>query len=167
MKPHSTQDQAAVVDPAVLFRNTMEAPAPEEPKVEIPKPVFKVKNRSRAQKLTKLLYGPLGRVWVRKPISNLKAAQGTIEIGIEQNKTRTIKSSGSSFTNAFYEPIRQYVMGGDSLVATRKRFEAVVGPNFREPLCEPWEFAEAAMAQFKEEIEAENARRAVASKRSR
>lgn len=179
MKPHKSEPQP-VVDPTVLFRNTMEAetkPA-EEKKVEVPP--FTVKNRSRAQKLAKLLYGPLGRCFKVKTynfqtsrgVAGVDATIGTFErrgpgvaVGTEQGDKRIIIGAGQDFTEALREPIRQYVMGGKTLEETRKRFEAVVGTNFREPLCVPFEFAEAAFAQFKEEIEVENSRRHVAQHR--
>jgi hypothetical protein len=157
-----------VVDPAVLFRNTMEAEpkAPEVP--EAPPLEFKVKNRSRAQKLAKLLYGPLGRCFKVKSY-NVKVDEKDgaatykrhlhgVAVGTEQGDKRTIIGAGKTYTEALTEPIRQYVMGGKDLAETRKRFESVVGPNFREPYCEPWVFAEAAFAQFKDEIEIEKSR---------
>lgn len=98
---------------------------------------FVVQSRSRAQKLAKLLYGPLARVWVRKDAKQ-------IEVGTEQGAEKKKLAEGKDFSEAFKIPTETYIKGGLDYEDTRKRIRTV--SSFCNPLC----FIEDALTQFPE-----------------
>lgn len=132
----------------------MEVPPPqvEQPKPP-PPPPFSVKNRSRAQKLAKVLYGPMARVWINRSF-NRKVAEleaGTkyqrdvgVCVGTEQGAIKRILTGGKDFSEALKAPTETYVKGATDYDETKKRFRAVT------PFADVQEFVLDALKQFPE-----------------
>jgi hypothetical protein len=129
----------------------MEVPPPqvEQPKLP-PPPPFSVKNRTRAQKLAKVLYGPMARVWVNRLVpltSRPDALVGLgfgVQVGTEQGANKTILAQGETFSVALKLPTETYVKGATDYDETKKRFRAVT------PFADVQEFVLDALKQFPE-----------------
>ena len=135
----------------------MEVPSVFPPQVEHPRPPpppFSVKNRSRAQKLAKVLYGPMARVWINRSV-NVKVSEADgktewkrietgVHAGVEQGTFKNVLAMGENFNAAFRGPVETYVKGATDYDETKKRFRAVT------PFADVQEFVLDALKQFPE-----------------
>lgn len=83
--------------------------APEAPPI-----AFEVKNRSRADRAAKLLYGPTGRVWINRGLG--------VEVGTENGSERTVKGSGVDFAAALREDTKAYLSDDKTAFARARKF---------------------------------------------
>jgi hypothetical protein len=65
------------------------------------KVLFSVKNRSRAEKVAKILYGPTARFWMNR-------GDG-VQVGVEKNGEGTVIGTGKNFAEALRRDIQDYL----------------------------------------------------------
>lgn len=80
----------------------------QEPQFEITLPVWNVNNRTSADRIAKILYGPNARVWINRVIS----AQGDtgVQVGTEKGSDKTFLTSGVDFAEALEGPALAYLL---------------------------------------------------------
>jgi hypothetical protein len=121
-----------------------------------PVPPFMVPNRSRAERLAKLLWGPTARVWINRtvvPYPGAEPLHGCVQVGIPDVKLppdysgpkHSVKAEGLTFSDALHDAVKQYVKGGNSYEDTKARIRRVAVDALVE------EFVEEALSQFPEE----------------
>lgn len=120
----------------------------EEPKMP-PPPPFSIKNRSRAQKLAKVLYGPQARVWINRlvPVTDPDATPKTtfgVQVGTERGAEKKILAQGETLSAALRVPVETYVKGGSDYGDTKKRLREM------SLYADVWEFVTPALRQFDE-----------------
>lgn len=122
---------------------------PQEPAAPPPPPAFSVPSRSKAQKLAKVLYGPLARVWINRlvPMSDPDGAAKTafgVQVGTEQGSEKKIIAQGETFSVALKAPTETYLKGGSNYDETKARFRTVF------QFADASEFVVGALKQFPE-----------------
>lgn len=93
-------------------------------------PPFTVANRSRAQRIAKLVYGPQGRVWLNRDV-NTKVSDDTyvraigVRVGVEIQGKAQFYVGGKDFTEALKQVAEEYLAGAPSYADVKKRIRAL------------------------------------------
>lgn len=110
---------------------------------------FKVTSRSRAQKITKFLFGVLARVWIRRPVDTGTDLEPDVifgvAVGTEKGEKKKVLGEGKDFTEALGLSVHDYLMGGKDYETTLKRFRDL------SQFCDVRVFVQDALRQFPEE----------------
>jgi hypothetical protein len=142
-------DTSPVVVPEAPVAPTL----PESPGATVtPAKPFSCPNRSRAERVAKLLFGVSGRTWIGRSVRLGMEYGSGVEIGTEIGATKKTLGEGYDFTEALAPLVESYLKGGNSYEDTKKRLvkmQIALGPNgCLESFVEP------ALSQFKAEYEA-------------
>lgn len=128
---------------------TTEAPVTVTENQESAIAPFRVKNRSRAQRLAKVLYGATARTWINRKLDVFDGTLVGVQIGTEKDKDKKVLTSGTTFTEALLEPVQQYIKGASTYADTKRRI-VVMAADANVAI-----FVEDALSQFPVEYGAE------------
>lgn len=120
-----------------------------------PPPPFQVPNRSRAQRVAKVLYGPTARVWLNRVVNVAVKSDGisttferqekAVVIGTEVGQDRLFQTSGDDFSDALKVPVLDYINQATSYADAKKRINTMYAAG-----ADVSEFAETALSVWPE-----------------
>lgn len=100
---------------------------------------FEVKNRSRAERIAKVLFGPNTRSWINRDVRD--GVRG-VQIGTEKGSAKEVFVDGVNFTEALRLSVKAYLNAAETYEDAKKRISTMSSD------CDVREFADGTLSRF-------------------
>src|SRR4051812_22350454 len=97
----------------------LETPPANETLELVEVPAFNVRNRTSADRIAKILYGPNARTWINRTIT--EAGDTGVQVGTEKGTDKRVLTFGVDFAEALQMPVLTYLVSADSFTDLEAR----------------------------------------------